>query len=73
MVADLTGKKISIKYIDPFRCIGCTACVQSCMNDVIRMQKGRAAIIYRNDCSACFACENDCPRDAIFFGIVEQP
>ncbi|MDP2718700.1 MAG: 4Fe-4S dicluster domain-containing protein [Dehalococcoidia bacterium] len=64
-------KQLKITEIDPYRCIGCTACVQSCFNDVLRMKKGKAVIAYGEDCSQCFSCEVDCPRDAVFFGWVE--
>ncbi len=57
----------AIREIDPYRCTGCGICVQSCMNDVIRMKGGKAHIIYQEDCSACFSCEIDCPREAISF------
>ena len=60
--------KLAIKEVLPYRCIGCGVCVQSCMNDVLRMKKGKAAIVYPDDCSACFACEVDCPREAISIG-----
>ncbi len=65
-------RKLRITTIDPHRCIGCTVCVQSCFNDVIRMKKGKAVIAYGEDCSQCFACEEDCPRDAVSFGWVEE-
>ena len=70
MVTKMAGKKIAITHIDPYRCMGCRTCVQSCMNDVLRMRRGKAIIVYQSDCSACFACENDCPRDAICFGLM---
>ena len=73
MVTKITGKKIAITYVDPYRCIGCGTCVQSCLNDVLRMKRGKAVIVYQDDCSACFTCENDCPRDAVFFGLIDQP
>ena len=72
-VTGMVGRKIVIVHVDPFRCIGCTTCVQSCTNDVLRMRGGKAVIAYQSDCSACFACENDCPRDAIFFELADQP
>lgn len=65
-------EKLAIREIDYFRCIGCGVCAQSCMNDVIRMKKGKASIVYRQDCSACFACEFDCPREAISFGYIAE-
>ena len=72
MVVGMRGKKIAIAYIDPYRCIGCGVCVQSCMNDVLRMKGGKAVSVYPNDCSACFACEIDCPREAVFLGLIEE-
>ena len=65
-------RKLAITDIDPYRCIGCTACVQSCMNDVIRMKGGKAYIAYQEDCSQCFSCTEDCPREAISIGWVEE-
>lgn len=54
-----------ITMIYEHRCIGCATCVQTCQNDVIRMKKGKAAIVYVEDCSSCMLCEIDCPRSAI--------
>ena len=71
MAIVMANRKIDITRIDPHRCIGCGTCVQSCMNDVLRMRRGKATIVYQNDCSACFACENDCPREAVFFDLIE--
>lgn len=65
-------KRLAIREIDNFRCIGCGTCVQSCMNDVIRMKKGKACIVYGQDCSACFACQIDCPREAISLGFFAE-
>ena len=61
---------LAIKEIDPYRCIGCGVCVQSCMNDVVRIKRGKAYIAYQEDCSACFFCVEDCPREAISLGLV---
>jgi NAD-dependent dihydropyrimidine dehydrogenase PreA subunit len=63
---------LKVIAIDPYRCIGCSACVQGCMNDVLRMRGGKAAIVFQEDCSQCFACEIDCPRDAIRLGRYER-
>ncbi|MFC1938205.1 4Fe-4S dicluster domain-containing protein [Chloroflexota bacterium] len=54
----------------PYRCIGCSACVQTCPNDVIRMKRGKASIVYQADCAACYMCVEDCPREAISLGVV---
>ncbi len=64
--------KLAIVDINTFRCIGCSVCVQSCPNDVIRMRKSKAYIAYQDDCSACFACETDCPREAICLGLTSN-
>ena len=68
----ITGLRqvLVIKEIDPYRCTGCGVCVQSCMNDVIRMKGGKARIAFQEDCSQCFSCVEDCPREAIFMGWV---
>lgn len=68
-MANTTLKRmLVIEKIDPCRCIGCGVCVQSCMNDVIRMKAGKAHIVYQEDCSQCFSCVEDCPREAIAMG-----
>jgi len=63
---------IGIKEVNIYRCIGCGTCVQSCLNDVLRMKQGKAYPAYPEDCSACFACEIDCPREAIVIGLVTE-
>lgn len=70
MAAQKTGTRIAVIEIDHYRCIGCTVCVQSCTNDVLRMKAGKACIAYQEDCSACFSCEIDCPRDAVYLGLI---
>ncbi len=72
MVEVRAAQKLVISSIDPHRCIGCTVCVQSCLNDVIRMKGGEAYIAYQDDCSQCFACVEDCPREAISLGWIKQ-
>jgi NAD-dependent dihydropyrimidine dehydrogenase PreA subunit len=52
--------------IDQIACTGCTACVESCPTDVIRMNSShKAEAVYAEDCQVCFLCEFDCPVDAI--------
>ncbi len=61
-----------VTEIDPYLCIVCGVCVQSCQNDVIRMKRGQAYIKYPEDCSGCCFCMEDCPREAIFLGVVSE-
>jgi NAD-dependent dihydropyrimidine dehydrogenase PreA subunit len=70
MAVQETGTRVAVIEIDRYRCIGCTVCVQSCTNDVLRMRGGKACIAYQEDCSACFSCEIDCPRDAVYLGLI---
>ena len=57
-----------IEKIDEQLCNGCAACVDSCPMDVIRLDEKteKAKISYREDCIACYNCEDDCPRKAIY-------
>jgi len=70
-MSTVSGTKVAIIEIKPYRCIGCGVCVQSCMNDVIRMKKGKAIIVYQEDCAGCFICVEDCQREAISLGLIE--
>ena len=36
------------------------------------MKAGKAYISYQADCSQCFACVEDCPREAISLGWVDE-
>ena len=72
MLEQRTTRKLAISGINNYRCIGCGVCVQSCLNDVIRMKAGKANIVYQDDCSQCFACVEDCPREAISINWVED-
>ena len=70
MVIVRPRRKLVVTDIDPYRCIGCGVCMQSCMNDVIRVKRGKAHIVYQEDCSQCFSCVEDCAREAIALGWV---
>ena len=58
---------MTIKKIDRNLCLSsCGICVESCPNDVLRLdEEDKACIVYPEDCHTCFLCENDCPVKAI--------
>ncbi|MBI2831915.1 MAG: 4Fe-4S binding protein [Chloroflexi bacterium] len=72
MIEARLTRRLVIGKIDRYRCTGCGVCVQSCLNDVIRMKAGKAIIVYQDDCSQCFACIEDCPRNAISMRWIEK-
>ncbi len=64
-----------IERIDEQRCDGCNICVHVCPCDVLRVDPGQklARIAYPDDCQTCFACELDCPEQAIYVGPIRKP
>lgn len=58
---------MAIERIDPVLCSGCSACVDTCPMDVIRMDREQdvAVIRYGEDCMVCELCVLDCPEDAV--------
>jgi len=59
---------MGIRRIDYSRCNGCGTCVDLCPMDVLRLDAStkKAVITYLRDCMSCFACEEECPKEAIF-------
>ncbi|MGI5971548.1 MAG: 4Fe-4S dicluster domain-containing protein [Oscillospiraceae bacterium] len=57
---------MAVSEIDLSKCNGCGICVNACPMDVLRMEGGRAKIVYPQECMCCDACEIDCPRNAIY-------
>jgi len=64
-----------IDCIDEQKCSGCEICFHVCPCDVFRLVPGEhlVRIAYRDDCQTCFACELDCPEDAIYVGPMRKP
>jgi len=64
---------MAIEQIDSELCNGCGICVNSCSQDVIRMdEEGKKAIIrYPEDCMSCDLCEIDCSQDAIYISPIK--
>ena len=58
---------MAIERIDIEKCNGCGTCIESCIQDVIRLDKNdKAAISYPEDCMSCLYCEIDCPTGAVY-------
>lgn len=55
-------RKINLKL-----CNGCGICIESCPQDVLRMNKEteKAYVAYLRDCESCLLCELICPEKAI--------
>lgn len=52
-------------YIDPEKCIGCTACAKVCPTNAISGEVKKTHVIDKEKCIACGACEKRCKFDAI--------
>lgn len=46
-------------------CIGCGRCIEVCPHAVFRLEDKRAAIVERDACMECGACERNCESGAI--------
>ena len=55
-----------IKEIDRGLCYGCGICIESCPDDVLRLDReDKAYVAYPEDCCICYQCKMDCPVGAI--------
>ena len=52
-------------YINPKRCVGCGACVDSCPHGCIEGQPGYIHMLDDYDCTKCGVCAEACPNGAI--------
>ena len=57
---------MAIQPVDQEKCVGCGICVLSCPMDVLRLEGGKAVAKYPEECMCCAACEDDCPRGALY-------
>ena len=57
---------MAVQPVDRELCVGCGACVLACPMDVLRMEEGKAVVRYPRECMCCAACEDECPRQAIY-------
>jgi adenylylsulfate reductase subunit B len=51
--------------IDESKCTGCGECVESCPEDVLAINRGKAVVNYPRECWRCGSCVYDCPSGAI--------
>lgn len=50
--------------IDQLSCNGCGNCVETCPDNGVYLENGRAHI-NESECTVCAMCIPDCPKDAI--------
>lgn len=58
-------KAMRVFYIDPAKCIGCTACAKACPADAIKGEKKQAHVINSDKCIRCGACLTKCKFNAV--------
>ena len=58
-------KALSVYFIDPEVCIGCTACVRACPTGAIKGEKKQPHTIDKTICIKCGACYEKCKFNAI--------
>ncbi|MBN2198122.1 4Fe-4S binding protein [Candidatus Wolfebacteria bacterium] len=51
--------------IDKSKCVGCGACVNTCLYEAIEIGKDDKAIINKEKCKNCGKCKKICPFNAI--------
>ena len=49
--------------VDKEKCTGCSACVEVCPVNAIKIETAKAVIA--EECVECGACVNECPNEAI--------
>ncbi len=57
---------MGIPKIDYEKCSDCGHCYEICPMDVYRKIGKAVYLAYEKECMACFLCEFECPKKAIF-------
>lgn len=57
----LVCKKLTIYYIVPEKCVGCTVCLKECPAEAIKGETKLIHIIDQSKCTKCGRCFNVCP------------
>ena len=59
-------KDVTTLKLDTGKCTGCRMCEKVCPHAVLHVENGKAAIIHKDACMECGACQKNCKDEAIF-------
>lgn len=57
--------------VNPEKCTGCGACIDTCPMNLFKISKGKATVI-KGECLGCKACESVCLAKAIKVKFIEE-
>jgi len=58
-------KSVSKPIIDTEECTGCGICIDSCPNEVLRLDDDLAKIANGANCDGCGTCAEECPMGCL--------